>query len=639
MLGAERSRVFERTQGAAPGVAQFLGLAKVTGDSADCYGDMDQTAPEKKTMPKGKADLIRDQLIASDVETLAAWAEALVRTVAAHRLPAREEGVLQRMRDDLELRTRACMNQIGDLSIAVEESDLSFAGRTIYHALTDEGSVPAALYKAGVQALTLRHGVEASELRGLVNVLSAVSEGSQESSDDAVTLLWDQGFEHIEYTCVPWDELERRSPTDVAGAGAASGDAGIPWPKGTQQDVDTGNGAGAAPEGRSDDWAFRLGEVPMRRDPSEDSFQLTDVEAENIRMVARIEEVNSPQDQLLEIFSIILSAEESPAEFLETASTMGRLLEHEIENGNLERANELLGRLRAIPESKTGSKNEFRAATDQVIQTIARPDLLVRFSARLQTRPDLDLVALTGFFVHLGTGAAPTLCDLLGETGDRKIRRALCEALAVSCKNNVDLLIHRLWDPRWFVVRNLLYVLGRIGHHGVERALGEALYHQDVRVRREAVRALGGIDSPTSRAYLNSALRDTDRSVRILVAQTVVKRVDERAAQVLWSVIESPEFTGRDGDERTTFFVALGRAGSDVLVPRLEKILTRGGLFRSSPQGGRAEAALALAWIGTPTALAVLNREVKSGREEVRRAVEQALESVRTISQKSRTVE
>ena len=218
----------------------------------------------------------------------------------------------------------------------------------------------------------------------------------------------------------------------------------------------------------------------------------------------------------------------------------------------------------------------------------------------------------------------------------RKTRRALCEALAISCKNNVDVLIHRLWDSRWYVVRNLLYVLGRIGHHGVERALGEALYHDDVRVRREAVRALGGIDSPTSRAYLNSALRDPDRSVRLLVAQTVVKRVDERAAQILWGVIESPEFAGRDADERTAFFVALGRAGSDALVPRLEKVLTRGGLFRAGPDGGRVEAAMALAWIGTPAAQAVLNREVTSVREEVRRAVGQALEAVRKAGEKEK---
>jgi HEAT repeat protein len=591
---------------------------------------MDQTAPDRKPGLKGKADLIRDQLLASDVEVVAAWAEALVRTVDARRTQPRDEAVLQRLQDDLELRTRACMKQVGDLSIAVDETDLSFAGRTVYHAADEKGSIPGALYQAGVQELTLRHGVDAGELRSLVDVLCTVSEEGQQSSDDAATLLWDQNFEHIKYACVSWDELERRSPPDwtqVAGSGAT----GIPWPAGTE---DAGSVPGETRATRSDDWAFRMSEAPTRSDPSENRFQLTDVEMENIRMVARIEEVNSPKDQLLEIFSMILSEEPSPAEFRETAVTMGRLLEHEIETGNLERACDLLERLRTIPESKTAAKSEFHAAADQVIQAVARPDLLVRFAASIHARSQVDFAVLTQFFVHLGKGAVPTLCDLLGETEDRKVRRALCEALAITCKDNVDVLVQRLWDPRWFVIRNLLYVLGRIGHHGVERALGEALYHEDVRVRREAVRALGGIDSPTSRAYLNSALRDPDRSVRILVAQTVVKRVDERAAQVLWSVIESPEFAGRDAEERTTFFLALGRAGSDGLIPRLEKVLTRGGLFRSDPKGGKAEAALALAWIGTPAALAVLNREGKSGREEVRRAVEQALESVRTLSQK-----
>lgn len=595
---------------------------------------MDRSAPDKKPEPKSKADLVRDQLLASDADLVAAWAEALVRTVEAHRPPSREEEVLLRLRDDLDLRTRACLKQLGDFSLEVEESDLSFGGRIIYHTPTDQGSIPAALHQAGVQTLTLRQGVDAGELRGLVNVLSAVPDEGDQGSDDAVTLLWDQAFEHIDYVCVPPDELERRSPSESMRSGAVSGDDEIPWPMGIEQNADVEAGGGPLVEGRSDDWGVRVAEIPTRNGRSENSFNLTDVEAENIRMVARIEEVNSPQDQLVEILSMILTVEGSPTEFLETASTMGRLLEHEIENGNLERASDMLERLRAIPASKTGYKTEFQAAAEQVIRTIARPDLLVRFSTALQRRAEVDFRMLTGFFVHLGTAAAATLCDLLGETEDRRIRRALCEALAILCKDNVDLLINRLWDHRWFVLRNLLYVLGRIGHHGVERALGEALYHDDVRVRREAVRALGGIDSPTSRAYLNSALRDTDRSVRILVAQTVVKRVDERAAQILWAVIESPEFAGRDADERTAFYVALGRAGSDALVPRLEKILTRGGLFRTGPQAGRTESAMALAWIGTPAALAVLNREVTNGREEVRRAVEQALESVRTASGK-----
>src|SRR5882672_2817934 len=163
---------------------------------------MDQTAPEKKPGPKGKADQIRDQLLAADVEMVAGWAEALVRTVDAHRDPSREEDALQRIRDDLDLRTQVCLKQMGDLKITVGEADFMFAGRTVYHAATVKGSIPAALYDAGVKELTLRYGLDRGELRELVGVLRSASDESEQTSDDAVTLLWDQGFEHIEYSCV-----------------------------------------------------------------------------------------------------------------------------------------------------------------------------------------------------------------------------------------------------------------------------------------------------------------------------------------------------------------------------------------------------------------------------------------------------
>jgi HEAT repeat protein len=325
---------------------------------------------------------------------------------------------------------------------------------------------------------------------------------------------------------------------------------------------------------------------------------------------------------------MVLIAEEDPKAYQEVASIVRHLIEVAILGADLARANRLMDVLRGIPAAKGAARGDMAAATDIVVREIGRRNLMVEFAAVLNRQKDVDFDALTAFLVHLGASAAPTLCDLLGEINDMKMRRALCEALAITCKNSVEILIQRLDDSRWYVVRNLLYVLGRIGHQGVERALGEALSHVDVRVRKEAVRALGGIDSPTSRAYLNSALRDTDRSIRILVAQLVGKRVDERAAQVLWSVVESPEFASRDAEERSLFFVALGRSGSDAMVDRLERILTRGGLFRTE-QGGKKEAALALAWIGTPAAIAILNREVKSVREDVRRSVEEALEAVR----------
>lgn len=583
---------------------------------------MDQTRPVQKE----KADQVRDHIFASDAERVEGWAELFIRAVEARRLHPYDDAVVQTSQADLEERTLDCLDQIGDIPITIDQFDLIFSGRTVYHSKTQDGSLAAALFRGGVSEFVIRQGVGPEELRDFVAVMKSALEVVPDGPDDVVTLLWERNFRHISYTSIPLEDPQPRMARE---------ETALPWPWSALDDCDPEPGPDGNVEGRSDDWRWNADEPRKWDESAAQRFALTDVEAENIRMVARLEEANSPQDQVLEILSMVLIAEEDPKAYQEVASIVGHLIEIAILGGDLARANRLMDVLRGIPAAKGAARGDMAAATDHAVREIGRRNLMVEFAAVLNRQKDVDFDALTAFLVHLGTSAAPTLCDLLGDINDMKMRRALCEALAITCKSNVEILIQRLDDSRWYVVRNLLYVLGRIGHQGVERALGEALSHADVRVRKEAVRALGGIDSATSRAYLNSALRDTDRSIRILVAQLVGKRVDERAAQVLWSVIESPEFASRDAEERSLFFVALGRSGSDAMVPRLERVLTRGGLFRTE-QGGKKEAALALAWIGTPAAIAILNREVKSVREDVRRSVEEALEAVRRASAERR---
>jgi HEAT repeat protein len=268
-----------------------------------------------------------------------------------------------------------------------------------------------------------------------------------------------------------------------------------------------------------------------------------------------------------------------------------------------------------------------------VIREIGRPSFLGQMAPNLNAHTEIDPGVLTEFLVQLGPSAAPAVCDLLGQVNHVKYRRALCEALAVSCRNDVEVLIEHLSDTRWYVIRNIVYVLGRIAHQGVERALDRALHHEDVRVRKEAVRALGNIESSTARAYLISAFRDTDAGVRIQAAMTLALKRDDRAAQSILSVIQGADFSRRDSNERAAFFEALGRSGSDALVPRLESMLTRGGIFRSGGSDEeRLHAALALAWLGTPASIAILDREIGSKRDAVRRAVDTALASVRSAA-------
>jgi hypothetical protein len=363
-------------------------------------------------------------------------------------------------------------------------------------------------------------------------------------------------------------------------------------------------------------------------------FALSETETQQLTDAIRVEEERPLLNEVLEIVAAILTSEEEPTSFLESASAFQKFIELALEEGDLARANHLLSRLRTIAAKKAETHSELRGLAEQVIREIGRPSFLGQFAPILNAHPDLDPGLLTNFLVQIGPTSAGAVCDLLGQVNHMKHRRALCEALAISCKDDVDVLISRLGDSRWYVIRNVVYVLGRIAHQGVERALDRALHHEDVRVRKEAVRALGNIESPTSRAFLVSAFRDLDASVRIQAALTLAQKRDDRAAQSIWGAIQAPEFVRRDQNERRVFFEAVGKSGSDPFVPRLHEMLTRGGLFRGTNEEERMNAALALAWLGSPKAIEVLNHELTSKREPVRKAVESALETVRNAAGK-----
>ena len=384
---------------------------------------------------------------------------------------------------------------------------------------------------------------------------------------------------------------------------------------------------------RSDDWVPKVETSTPWDETIGIQFALSEEENAQLEQQILEEEQRALTDEVLEIVATILAAEDTPSGFLDSAGAFQRFIELAIEEGAVSRANELTARLRSVAAQKAETQAEFKGLAEQVIREIGRPSFLGQMAPTLNSHSEIDPAVLTNFLVQLGPSAAPAICDLLGQVNQVRYRRALCESLAISCKDDVEVLIERLSDTRWYVIRNIVYILGRIAHQGVERALDRALHHEDVRVRKEAVRALGNIESPTSRAYLVSAFRDGDAGVRIQAAMTLAVKRDDRAAQSILTVIQSPEFMRRDTNERQAFFEALGRCGSDTLVPKLESILTRGGLFTSGNEEERLHAALAMAWLGTPAALKVLNREIESKREPVRRAVETALASVRNAAQ------
>ena len=595
--------------------------------------------PAKPTSDQ-KAERIRDQVLALDVKRVADWIQALVRTMKAMRMYLPNNPTLHKFQGDLEGRTWSMLKEIGDITLTVQQFDFLFENYSVYHNAAREESLAFRFYGDGVRELTIKEGMEPSELRAFLDVLRRAGDAS--AQDDVVTLLWERDFRHIEYIYIPLEDLAedgRGVAYEDDDDKTASG-PGIPWPAGDDVAEDPPPVGSASPEGsetvaaleRSDDWSPAIVVATQWDEEAGVQFILNEAEIAELQKEIQVEEARPLGEEVLEIVAVILESETEPAGFLESAVAFQRFIELAIEEADLVRANSLLARLKSIAARKAEQRAEFVGLAEQVIREIGRPSFLGQAAPILNGHPEIEPAILTNFLVQLGSSSAPAICDLLGQVNHVKHRRALCEALAISCKDDVEVLIQRLNDSRWYVIRNIVFVLGRIAHQGVERALDRALHHEDVRVRREAVRALGKIESPTSRAYLISAFRDPDAGVRVQAAMTLAAKRDDRAAQSILGVLQAPEFARRDSNERQAFFEALGRSGSDALVPKLDAMLSRGGLFRSGNEEERYNAAIALAWLGSPAALAVLNREVASKRDFVRKAVEAALTTVRNAA-------
>lgn len=216
----------------------------------------------------------------------------------------------------------------------------------------------------------------------------------------------------------------------------------------------------------------------------------------------------------------------------------------------------------------------------------------------------------------LGPEMARTLAGLLAETDERGARRIWMDALVAVGDDARPEARALLDDPRWFVVRNGVRVLGRIGARDDVPALRGVLTHDDARVRREASTALGRIGGDEAATLLVAALDDPEPTVRSAAATAVGALRLEEAARRLRERLEVEEVDS----VRVRILRALGALEDPGAVPLLEEHAT-GGFFSRPPSEIRIAAYRALARIGTPRARSLVDDARDDRDPAVRRAV------------------
>ena len=152
------------------------------------------------------------------------------------------------------------------------------------------------------------------------------------------------------------------------------------------------------------------------------------------------------------------------------------------------------------------------AGTDAVWSRVVTPALLDR---ELGRQP-MDFNVIEALVARLGGEASAPLLDALAAAEDRSTRWSLLRILGEVGAPAAPAVAARLPDTPWFVQRNLLLLLGRLGPWPAGFTPTPYTGHDEPRVRREAFRLL--LDSPNSRdAAIAQGLADADPAVLTMV--------------------------------------------------------------------------------------------------------------------------
>jgi HEAT repeat protein len=267
-----------------------------------------------------------------------------------------------------------------------------------------------------------------------------------------------------------------------------------------------------------------------------------------------------------------------------------------------------------IEASGEASENEDVV---ELARDLTTPALASHLVARLGTeRDEAERGRLTRDLVRLGREAALALADALGEARDRFQRRSYADALAAMGPLGMEMAQGMVLDPRWFVVRNGVAILGDIGGEAVVDPITAALAHTDHRVRRESVLALAKLGGDDAAQLLLGMMHDPEPDVRGAACRALGALKSEKALRPLLTLLESE----KDEDVQVECLRALGHLGDPGAVPLVEK-KAAGGLFSRTSREVRIAAYRALAGIGTPKAKALLEKAAEESDVGIRTVV------------------
>ena len=498
----------------------------------------------------------------------------------------------------------------GDFKLDIDQFELRYKGKAIYENRVPKESIAFKMYFDGIRYLIFSEGIEEHELCDFLDIIGKDRPG--DIDDDIVTLLWEKNLPHLTYILAE-DFLE----FDTVG--------GTPTAPASQQEKINGVYKSISPEHIPSPISI----VPQK------ILVLTEEETEWLKKVREADEKRKPLDEVIHILTSILIGEKDQEVFGEFVEIMTKLTDNLIKSEEMGYALNIIkfmgnmGTNEKIPPAK----REMIAGAIRTLFSRETAEALARVIDKTELMTAEELADLLRNF---GKPSIARICELLAFVETMNMRKVIIQALVELGHDTPEVFFPSMSDPRWFVVRNMVFILARLAHPAALDKVVGLLSHKEPRVRREVLNYLERTPDPKAKNYLLKFLRDDSHALRIRALQVLGSSKCLFALKPIAAMAASDQFQERETEEKKAVFEALGELGEDQMLPAFREMLMKKYWFNKAKEKESVICAVAgLTKIKSEGAFRLLEEAKAVKSDEIREIIIQAMAALTAENSKS----
>lgn len=518
--------------------------------------------------------------------------QTLIKAKKNIRMYPENNPIYRNTLEDTSVRFRNFLDYRDEFKLQIKQNSISYESEELYSSTEKEDNLALFFFKDGLRELTFRKGLLRDELEEFLKIIAREFD-REEIDDDIVTLLWEKDFQNIQYVVdeaflVDIDEEDYEAKAEK---------------KVKEQVTDDNDLMRAYADGFSDDDRQEISIVPI----TERDLQI---------LVKELEKDSSSKiEKLVSILFELVYQSEKQSDVDATFQFLRNATQFCMRYGDIALVNQIMKRTKDImeePSIKESGKNYFRMLS----QYLGNEEITGYLAETLDSSVEIDANVYEEFVGFLDKNAIQPLIKYLAELKTIRARKNVIDALIILGRKDIQMIAKGLDDQRWYLVRNIIYILRKIADKRSTEYLLRTVRHSDIRVRKEGIKALGELGGRDVIQTLRECLDDPDTEVRITAAKAFGTIGSEVAKKIIFDKISNKMFKDKDFDEKKEVYEVLLRWKDQSVFDFLMTTLRKKTLFgRAKNDENRACAAFCLGLLGKKDALPELRSLTESNNK------------------------